>query len=438
MTISQEEKISPPPQADSNPHLNRGPIIGQLVRGGFVIVILGSIATFFASTVNPSSNDAVVNGRLTDIRAIEDGTVDVVKVEVGESVEEGAQLLKLSNDRLYALQLQKTQIEGRIKQLESEQQQLEISLGIKQTLLSKVVPDAQSQRRLEMQEQQEQVSNLQAELEGAREQRKLAELTLDRAHSLYEDGVYAKAVFDLAEVELAVQESRVKSLEAQIGALETNADAASESLSLSRTPSNYDPRIRQQELEAQISEQSQAQQSIKTQQQALKKELKTVEAEILKKGNVTLFAPANGVIWNLTTEKGTWVKAGESLGQIVNCDQLWVDMWIEENKLSSLKPESEATISIEGLGKKIEGSFTLVRYGMERPIVGSDVSGFLDPTQPRRAQVRVEIDPSSAVLTKLKNMPSGACGIGLSAKVTFSTWSDAVQTIPAWFSKLLP
>jgi multidrug resistance efflux pump len=262
--------------------------------------------------------------------------------------------------------------------------------------------------------------------------------------SLYREGAFPQVTLDSAEIDLTQRQSKVKSLQAQIQSvqankrsiqansegIQANIDAIRSNLTLSRTRSNYDPSVRKQELEAQIQGQQQGIEVLTRQKQALQTELNQLQSEITRKEKFTVEAPSSGMVWKLNVQQGTQVRAGESLGQIANCDNLWVDAWVEEEKLQSIKPGKQATITYKGGSGPIKGTIEWIRSGIARPATGSDAVGFLDPNQSRRAQVRINLDPSSQ---------RSDCEIGYYAQVSLETSKEIQQsTPPAWLKGFWP
>ncbi len=402
------------PLSDSRPPSNGGALIGKLIQIVFGVAIVAFCIKFvYSRATTITSVDAVINGQLTDIRALDDGTVGKVQISPGDKVSEGDPLLFISNDRLYELKLQKVQREGQIQQVKAERQRLQDGLDRNLDLLSQVAQDMQKQKNLEKSEQEARKIDLQAELEGAKRDLGLAQLTHQRVTDLYAQGVFAKAAKDASEIELAKKQSKVESLQAQIKGIEVNINAVSNNLSLSRTRSNYDPYVREQELNNQIQDQKQEIEVLKSRYEAINQELTQIQKNIEFREQDSIkgvTAPISGTIWNLTIKQGTRIRAGESLGQIIDCHKRWVDVWVDESDLTTLKNHTSAKIKLQGESGSVEGEVTWIRFGSGRPNVGADAMGFLDRNQPGYAQVRV----------KIPQLPENAkCDIGSRAEVTF-------------------
>jgi multidrug resistance efflux pump len=430
----------------------------KLIQGTLAIGTIGFIAyLIYSFTTKVDSVDAVINGSITDIRSPEDGIVNEI-IEAGEKVQAKGIFAHLSNNRLHILKFQEVQYQGRLQQLEMEWQKQTASLIFNQKLYAQVSMDTEKQQPLEeaeqqarfnerkerIVEQQERIHNLQAELESAEAEQKLAEITRDRILGLYKEGAFSQSVLDNAESNLIQKQGRIKSLQAQIQSIQANKrsiqadsegiqaniNAARNNLTLDRTRSNYDPSIRQQELEAKIQEQQQELEALKSQRKTLKTELSQIQEEMRFKERFTVEAPSSGIVWKINVQRGSQVRAGDPLGQIVNCDQQWVDAFVEEDKLSRLRQGEKATITPKGNSKSFEGTIKWIRPGIDRSIKGTDAVSFLDPNQPRRAQVRITLDHPN---------DSSNCVIGYSAQVALQpSQIKSQKAFPDWLNSFWP
>lgn len=364
-----------------------------------------------------SSVDAVVNGTLTDIRAPQEGVISKVAIKTGQSLSPDKELFVLKNQR--ASQLQTQEISSRLNQQEAELEQAQERLPRKLSLLNIVSRDAVNQQKLAISENLQSQNQLLSDLQGAESRYELAKLNYQRAEFLKSEGAIAQANLDTVEIELEQRESEVKSLQAKLAALQVNEDAVRNGLSLSRTPSNYDPSIRLEELQLQIAEERQGIQTFKKRIEGTKAELNQAKKDFQRQQGATIKSPEAGVVWRVTVQPGKFVQQGESLGQVASCKQRWVDAWVDEQKVQLLQVGSPAEIKLNGMGSSasLMGKVSVIRSGIGRLAAGEDIAIAMPPNLPRQTQVRIALDEESLSSKPMKN--GNLCYIGYTARVTF-------------------
>ncbi|NEU83305.1 HlyD family secretion protein, partial [Nostoc sp. UIC 10630] len=136
---------------------------------------------------------------------------------------------------------------------------------------------------------------------------------------------------------------------------------------------------------------------------------------------VTIKSPESGVMWRLTAQLGKFVQQGESLGQIADCNQRWVDAWVDEQKVRLLQVGTPAEIKLNGTGSSVTltGKISVIRSGIGRLSAGEDTVVAMMPNLPRHTQVHITLDtePSSS---SSENMHNGnLCYIGYTGRVVF-------------------
>jgi multidrug resistance efflux pump len=211
------------------------------------------------------------------------------------------------------------------------------------------------------------------------------------------------------------QAALVDSLKAKLAASKTNQSATQLNLSLGQSRSGYDPNVRKQELQIEIDEQTH---KIKTLKQTVKNaqaELEQAQADFKRQLQVTVKAPSSGVVWRLVTQQGKYMESGETLGQVLDCQRRWVDVYVDEQAVRSLQPGTLANIELYGSGSQVlQGKVSLVRSGVGRLAAGEDVAIPISPNLPRNTQVRVELDADAN-----KGEANLFCYVGYTGRVTF-------------------
>ncbi len=428
----QEYRVSDLPDPSGARRLPSRSLLANLlligVSGGLIIWSLQFLKTRLTSVV---SVDAVVNAAITDIKAPIEGTVADVSLATGEVISQGQPLFTLRNDRVS--QLQSQELVGKLNQQRSLLQQAERRLAAQSSLLDTLVKDEQNQGRLEIIEAQQSIDQLTSELAGARSRYRLAKTSYNRTLNLKSAGAINQATLDSANADVEQRRSDVSSLEARLNSTRINKEAAEQGLSLSKTRSNYDPRIRRQELELQMADQRQTiqalQQSVKDMEGALAQAQKDVQVQ----KQVVIAAPSSGILWQTSVEPGRVVQPGEFMGKIVDCKRRWVDAVVEEAAVKSLKIGDAAMVSLyaDDGSVSLHGKVSQVRSGLGRvSSPGQDISGPVDLNLPRHAQVRIALDTTAQDVAHTETSQKNFCYVGYTGKVDLKVQPNGVNVNP--------
>jgi multidrug resistance efflux pump len=377
---------------------------------GLVIVSVQLLHTKFTSVI---SRDAVINGTLININAPEDGTVTELPVKTGESVGLDKTILTIKNERVSKLPTQAiiTRINDQQAQLDRATAQLERQINLIQTFSQ----DQQSQANLEGIEAQNSVAEVESELQGTKARYQIAQKSYDRSKFLTIEGALAQTQLDSVAKELEESKNLVGSLEARLEAIRAKQKASGLGLTLARSRSGYDPRIRLQEMQLQIAD---GRKAIATLEQGIKdakSELVQAQTDASRKEKVVVKVPTPGVIWHMPVQSGQFVQQGASLGQILDCKRRWVDVFVDEKAVRSIQPGTSATIELYGSNAQVlQGHVSIIRSGLGRLAAGEDVAVPITPNMPRNSQVRVDLET-----TKDNGDPSLMCYVGYTGRVTF-------------------
>jgi multidrug resistance efflux pump len=377
---------------------------------GLVIVSVRLIHTKLTSVI---SRDAVINGTVININAPEDGTITELPVKTGESVGLDKTIITIKNDRISKLPTQAiiTRINDQQAQLDRAQSQLERQLILIQTFSA----EQQNQAQLEGIEAQNSVAEIESELQGAKSRYQIAQTSYNRSEFLRREGALAQTQLDAVAKELEESKNLVGSKEARLEAIRASQKASGLGLTLSRSRSGYDPRIRLQEMQLQIAD---GRKAIATLQQGIKDakaELIQAETDANRKEKVVVKVPTPGVIWHLSVQPGQFVQQGATLGKVLDCKRRWVDVFVDEKAVRSIQPGTQATIELYGSNAQVlQGRVSIIRSGLGRLAAGEDVAVPITPNMPRNSQVRVDLEAN-----KDNGDPHLMCYVGYTGRVTF-------------------
>ncbi len=108
-----------------------------------------------------------------------------------------------------------------------------------------------------------------------------------------------------------------------------------------------------------------------------KANIKKIQAELeiskINLSQTTVYARANGIVCNMFTAVGTYVKPGQSLFAFVETDKWWVQANFKETELPNLREGQKADIKLWMYpGKIFNGVVDKIGWGVNRQLTSSD------------------------------------------------------------------
>ena len=389
---------------------------------GLIVITFRLLQERFTTVV---SRDAVINGTLVNLNAPIEGTVSKLTLTTGSPVLSNQILLALNHPIARSLpsQMPLQAINTRIADLQARLTQARLQLNQTLALQTTWSGETAQQQSLEIQDAQQTIVQVESELQAMESRYRLADSTYQRQVVLHQEGAIARAALDVATENRDTLGHQVKTLEARLTSTRNQSKASELGLSLTRERSNYSPRLRLQDLEVQAETQKQElivlEQSLQSAQSELTQvrlDLNNQKTDLKQMQKQTVIASIAGVIWDLNAKQGQFVQKGATLGQVLDCRRRWVDVYVEEEALRSIRPGSAAKIELFGSSTQtLNGKVSLIRSGIGRLQAGQEISAVpISPNLPRTTQVRVDLDPSTP-----QGSPEVMCYVGYTAKVSF-------------------
>jgi multidrug resistance efflux pump len=362
-----------------------------------------------------TSRDAVISADFVEMNATIDGVVGDLTVRPGAVLKANQPLLALKNDRTNQLGVQ--QIRSRIAELQQQQQRLAGKLVRNQDLAAAVAQEGATEVSFKVERVSDDVDRVAAELAAKASELKMAELTLARVQKLGAAGAIAQAEVDRAQMTVEQLTNQVEAAQASLNKTKVDQTTTQTGLNPDRERNNYDARIRLQELNHQIADQRAELDLLQQNQKNAQAELTKAQADQQQIAAGTASSPIDGVLYDLKVRSGQFVQKGTDLGRMLNCQQRWVEVTVDEPALKSIAPGKTATISLNALpDKTLTGKVTLIRSGMGRLQPGQDVALPIAPNLPRTSQVRVELDANAD-----QGSPGNLCYVGYTGQVSFQS-----------------
>jgi membrane fusion protein (multidrug efflux system) len=319
-----------------------------------IIVVVGIF--WWRSRGHESTDDAQIDGHITQISARVPGTIVTVKVDNNQFVTAGTVIVQL-DQRDYQVALERAKAE--LADAQATAIAARTGVPIAQVETRSGVSTASGG----VQEAEAGVSGAEQQIEAAR-----ANLVAAQARQREREATAGKAGKDVERLKTLVQKDEVAQQQfdaavATSDAARAAADAAkSEVTAAQAAVASAEHRAQQARGAAAqahanlASAQTAPQQLQVTQARASAAEARVQQAQAaLKQAELnlqytTVKAPSNGVISRKTIEVGQVVQAGQPLLALVALEDVWVTANFKETQLKWMRPGQRATVDVDGLG----------------------------------------------------------------------------------------
>ena len=443
---SQEQIINPPkPKKELEKSLK--PLSGLLNRvilfgAGAGLLVLGISLTVNRVT-SVTATKAFVNGKIITITSPVDGQVQAkTKLDSGMPVTMKELLLKVNeptakSDSLQTLKMdlfaQKAQLEvieakirevaqSNINQPSTNQKPLEEESNKPQELgFSQLNSDTeQTSEKLAVRLAEQNVKQAEIEL-------KVAQSHAQVAHSKYEKFRYlanqgAMSTFSVEEVKNNWNVSR-EQVDAAKVRLETAQVHLAERQRLQKVASQpkfteVSIKTNTKELNPELIELQRHKTDLQVGIQAKEKTIAEVEKSSKNKKDYQILASNQGVLWEVLVQDGEQIRSGQPLLKQLNCQQLWVDAFVNLDDLKRIQIGSPAQVELYASNLKLDGKVKTIRSSLSGEAkLGQDVAVNPPDTKNQQlAQVRIELQ-NPQELSRNAQSSAQFCQVGQIAKV---------------------
>jgi multidrug resistance efflux pump len=347
------------------------------------------------------SYQGFVNGKIIHLRPPIKGQITLENISVGLPLHSGQLLGNIENDRSYELVTEQQKLAQALATNKKQLEILETRLITRRQRLHKLQSESHQQKDLRIHFENHNVSAVQAELNQAIKEAK-------RYETLAQKG-FAPA----QQAEEKVKE--VTRLQAKLGVEQAKANAAQVGVQVDGAMNKGYADQRIDEIETELLYQESERERLKAEAETLTTQLATLNQSLEKLKNFKLEAPVNGVVWSLGANNHEYVTNETEVVQILDCDHLWIDTYVNEQQVSELdynKPVEVKLISQPKLGV-MKGEVTLVRTGVGRVEVNEGVAL---PKENQKSQAMVRV----SVAWPQRPDAHQSCYVGSSVETTFA------------------
>jgi len=355
-TTVEELKLEPPQKGLANPKTKR------LLFGGGLVVLAVAVGLFLYYRNRESTDDAQVDGHITQISSKIYGRVAEVLVNDNQQVKAGQILVKLDpRDYQAALDQAKAQLalaesDARAAGVDVPRTQLSVQSGTSSA--DAQLAGAQADlMRAETSYDQSKTSDLawaQANVEKSKANAALAQADLERYTPLLQKGEISKQQFDAAKANADATASALKADQEKLA-------QAGRSIDISKAQLDAAKAKVQQAQAGIVAAKADTKQVIIRQADAQGKIAKVeqaraaVEAAQLNLEYAAVVAPVDGVATHKQVEVGQIVQQGQGLMVVVPLHDVWVTANFKETQLRSMKPGQKAEVKVDTYGKTFRG-----------------------------------------------------------------------------------
>ena len=346
----------PAPKGLANPKTRR------LLFAGGLLLLATVVALYLYYRNRESTDDAQVDGHITQISSKVYGRVSEVLVNDNQEVKAGQVLVKLDpRDYQAALDQAKAQLalaesDARSAGVDVPRTELNVQSGTSSADAQFAGAQADLMRAQTTYDQAKtsDLAYAQANVAKSKANSEFAQADLQRYTPLLQKGEISQQQFDAARANADASASALKADQEKLAQAERGIDIAKAQLDAARA------RIQQAQAGI-VSAKADTKQVLMREADSQGKIAKVqqaragVEAAQLNLEYATVVAPVDGVATHKQVEVGQIVQQGQGLMVVVPLKDVWVTANFKETQLRSMKPGQMAEIKVDTYGKTFSG-----------------------------------------------------------------------------------
>jgi membrane fusion protein (multidrug efflux system) len=320
-----------------------------LIIGGVLAVAAAAGSYWLYSQQFEGTDDAQVDGAISNISPRIAGTVTAVHVVENQTVKQGEVIAEIDpTDLRIALDQARAQVAQAQAQLAAEDPNVSITLASNVSAVSSARSDVAGAQAA-LSGARNDVQQLTAQLAQAEANDRQAQLEKERSQRLLAQGAVAQADYDqhlnaaaasAANVEavrqaLAAARDRVSQQEAQITAFQSRFTEVKSNAPRQVATRTASLGVRQAALELAQAQEAEAETNL---------------------SYARIVAPVTGIVAKKSIAVGDHVSPGQQVVAIAPTDDFWVTANYRETQLERMHPGQPATIHVDALGETLTGS----------------------------------------------------------------------------------
>jgi septum formation inhibitor MinC len=354
---------------------------GKIILSTLVLSCLAVIGVRLRSNFSQIRGvQAFVNGEIIPVRASIPGELELKseKIKLSNLLEKGTQIgtikSTVENPRVSVLKIEKQQLKTRLQDVQQQLSGVKQQIWNRTKLMNLFKQQTGTQKTLQLNYARQQIKQYEGEIARARATERVALADAQRFVRLAQEGAetISKTENEIAKAQQA--SAVVKEAQSKIELAKLQLEATKAGLQLEGTRTLSYPETRVLELDVELIDLKQQERNLEKQIQSIQSQLSITSKELQVQQNVLVLAPTTGVIWSIDSQPQEIVEANKSIIQLLNCQNLWIETFINETDANKLVVGQEAEINLNNSSNvQWKGRVETIRAGTGRVQVGQYV-----------------------------------------------------------------
>ena len=371
---------------------------------GAALLSVGALTIYQQVDVR-SSREAVINARVTTIRAPMDGIVKTASMAPGHPVQAGMPIGDIEDpmaDDARVFQLQQD-----AHATDRERDALSRRLADLRQARSEADAQAEAYRLGRVRQDELRVEEARASLSAASAREADASAAERRGAALRARGYMADAAYERVLHAREVAQQDTIAARKRLDALAVELEAARNGTYLgdnyNDVPSSFQ---RARELTVRIEEAQATLDQLTRKQESLVAELVAERKRLAARSSAPVATPIDGNLWTVQAASGEYVRKGQELFSVLDCSTVVVTASVSERDYNELRLGDPVHFRVSGTGREYSG--TVAKLGLT-----STGRSFAIAPEERGHQVAVQ-------LADLQDSDSDRCAVGRTGEVVFA------------------
>jgi multidrug resistance efflux pump len=326
--------------------------LGKLILGAALIAV--GVVVFYQQLIVRVSRVAVINARVSVIRAPIDGMATRTITVPGTAVRAGSTIGQVEDPQ--ADNARFFQLEQELGTIERERHTLSGRLADLQRAETEADRQAEAFRLGRLRQTELRIEEARANLAGAVALEAGATSAASRGAILHAQGFQSDAVEEGLRHTQEIDRQGVVAARKRIETLVVELDAARKGTYLgdnyNDVPSSYQ---RARDLALRIDETRQTLDQTVRHSEALETQLAAERQRLATRSKVDLVAPVDGPLWSVLAASGEYVRKGQDLFTVLDCSTVVVTASVTERDYNELRLRDQVRFRVSGTAREYSG-----------------------------------------------------------------------------------
>jgi multidrug resistance efflux pump len=406
--------------------MSSSPVFNTL-RTLVVLAVLASVGFWiFTSFVSTKSYKGYVNGKIIHLKPSISGILDSKYLEVGMSVKANDLLATVNNPRNVQFDGEQRFLEQKVAIAKAQLTELQGMIAVREAKLETTLNSSNEQSTLRVAYENQNVVAAQGQLAQAKLMVEQAQKDYGRFARMAEKGYVSKQQAEQQKMALMEAQAQLNSASAKLNSENAKLNAAKAGFQVDSALSQNSGESRVLNIENQLMDLKQRRAETETQLLTSQAMLKDLEASNATLRSQPLMSPVDGVLWFVGANDEEFVSENSNVIDVLDCDHLWVDTYIDEQKLKALEFDKPVKIKILSHPelKDVTGKIMVSRSGVGRVSTHEGVA-LPNEREKSHALVRILVD------WPITPDPMQSCYVGSSVETEFVKspwWEDLFKS----------